>query len=219
VIEPENTVQSVVTDLNSKVPMFPLHAFLDVSSTVATYKGKAESLLYNIPPSSSYVFPHTAHAVTADETEPPRQILGAIIAPGEVGFVPASQVSVVDRTDMYTVFPDAPAPDATPPTVTLISPLSLVDIANDQTITLEFDDDRGIEFFIIYARDPDLGLTEVIVDGTELDEETSYTRTPSTVDGKQRWEFARTGGWPQKQGVAVSGVIRAIPIDGAGNVG
>jgi hypothetical protein len=204
---------------DGKYPALPAYVCPDVVN-VTHFKGRMDSIRVHLPASASHLPPATYHCATPVTGEDPRLSAGHITYVAYDGFVP-DWTGAADRTDLVTLDPNvvAAVPDVTAPTVTLISPVSLEDIADDQAITLEFDDDVGIEFYVIYARFPDLGITEVIVDGAHLDEETSYTRTPTTVSGKQRWTFVRTGGWPQKQGVAVSGIIRALPVDGAGNVG
>lgn len=104
-------------------------------------------------------------------------------------------------------------PDVTAPTTTLITPVSLEGIARTQAITIELDDDRGIEYYVIMAVYPTLRRADVIIDGADLSLDVRYTVTPTTVDDKQRWTVVHEGGWP------APGFIRSRPVDGGGNVG
>jgi hypothetical protein len=138
----------------------------------------------------------------------------AVIFPyGELPSYSAGTVDIyVDGAATWV--PDPPAPvDETPPTVALVSPVSLDDIARDTPIVLELDDDTDLSYYTIFAVYPDSGIVpQLVVDGGDLDLETGYTVETEVVGGKLQVSVLPVSGeWP------APGFLRARPIDGAGN--
>ena len=182
VTEPDTTTMSDVRDADNVVPIFRAQCYLD--DTTPTFKGVAETLRVVLPPSSSYCFPHTAFSAVAHATEDPLVLLGHLATIGDVGYSPTSQFAVVDRTDMRTLFPDAPDSDTTAPDISAFSPAA-GDIAYDQTISATATDNVGIASVAIYATYAD--RTEQLYEGTGSDFGGSATSRPLTA--------LHTGGW------------------------
>ncbi len=198
-------------DANGDHAIWPASVSGESGSSAASYKGKLESvgMILGGGDQTSFVWPNTMFTAVEHDTEEPRASMGLYLLPAYVGFARTAGGS--SQTNLRTV-QGAPAPDTTPPTVTLITPVSLTDIARDTPIKLEFSDDQGLAYYVLMAVYPTLRRADVIVDGSDPEGlDVRYTVTPTTVDGKQRYEVVHEGGWP------AAGFLRLIPIDTSGN--
>lgn len=204
----------ILADKDGDFWLVPAYVSLDnVTGVQCEPKGVAcDAFKLALVANSTHRFPTTLHSSVADATEVPRLLLGQVAITSELLYVP-DHPTVANQTTWRSLGNDAvdAVEDSTPPTTTLISPVSLTEISRTDPIVLELDDDTGIELFVIFCVYPTLGMVEVVIDGGDLDLETSYTITPSTVLGKQRYSVLRTGGWP------APGYLRSRLIDARGN--
>lgn len=137
------------------------------------------------------------------------------------------RVTAVDESGLATretaafavaTSPNPASPDIESPTVELVTPTSLANLGRFSPVVLSLGDNRGIEYYAVFAVFPELKVFDLVLDGADLDLETNYQVTLSTVSGRQHAEILPRAGWPLlRNGARAEGFIRVRAIDARGN--
>jgi hypothetical protein len=99
----------------------------------------------------------------------------------------------------------------TAPTVTLIDPPE-GEIGNTDTITFEVTDVDGFSCLIVTAEFDDIGLSEVVHDGTEFKTQYATRSTIETITNGFRFTVLRRNNWPSNPTIII------FPVDAIGSV-
>jgi hypothetical protein len=110
-------------------------------------------------------------------------------------YVVDTKGNVQSSSASYTISGDNPAaPDATSPTVTLVSPLT-GPLGKFTPLVVDIDDNSAVRFYVVYAYFDGIAPAELVYVSGHGSLQTNYDVTATVVADAQRLSIVRRTGW------------------------